>query len=393
MAYDNSLIADLKTVLGWDDYQDTGEIPSLGSPYNDTVSGQFYQQFNSAVRLDNILACLPVHSTLSDLDKLKAYLDKTETTAINEALNEIETIKQIDNQGKNLVSSKVIFKVGRKVSTQTNQSYFCGVMFEVKNSVSIRATINRIGLYLTGAVTNLDLYLFHSSKEAVVQQFTFTSAITNSFAWNEIERILDFDDGTNTGGTWYLGYYQDDLSTQTSAAISYNAMNWVDGYCGSCGTVSASEKNAYAAIRDKVIMSGFYVPAASLPVSKTERFEPNVVIKTNTNNWGFNFHISVTCNLTQFWKENKKTLKNVIGLSVAMKVLSDMKASAQINNVSEHLKVMIIRDLEGANDTGLKPLWELREEAINALILDEGNISKDCLPCARKPRTNYRAIG
>ena len=395
MAYDNSLIAELRAVVGWDDYQDTGQIAALGAPYDVTDSGQFYQQFNSAVRLDNILACLPVHSTLSDLDKLKAYLTKTETTAINGVLNDIEVKKQIGNQGQDLISSNIIFNVGRKISTQTNQGYFCGVMFEVKDSIGIRATINRIGLYLTAAVTDLDLYLFHSSKEAAVQQFTFTSAITNSFAWNELTTPLnlDYDNGVNSGGCFYLGYYQTDLAAEPSAAVSYNAMNFTDGYCGSCGGVSTTDSNAYKAIRGKVVMQGFYVPAASLPVSKTERFDNDVVIKTNSNNWGFNFHISVACNLTSFWKANKLTLKKVIGLSVAIKVLSDIKASNQINNVSEHLKVMIIRDLEGAEDTGLSPLWLLRKMAIDALILDEGSISKDCLPCARKPQTKYGAIG
>jgi hypothetical protein len=390
MAYDNALIAELQKVIGWSDYQDTAQIAALGSPLNDTLSGQYYQQFNSA---DNILACLPVNSTLTDDAKLQAYLDKVEVDSINAALNEIEDVKQIGNQGNSLIASNVIFNVGRKVSTLTNQSYFCGVMFEVKNSTAIRATINRIGLYLTAAVTDLDLYLFHSSKEAVVQQFQFTTATSNSFAWNEIERELSYDDGVNVGGTWYLGYYQDDLATATTAAVNYNAMNWIDGYCGSCGSVSSSDSSAYTSIRNKVVMTGFYVPSASLPVSKTERFEPSVVIKTNTSNWGFNFHISVDCNLTQFWKDNKRSLKKVIGYSVAIKVLEDMKASNQINNVSEHLKVMIIRDLEGTNDTGAIPLWKRRMMAINALILDEGNVSSDCLPCARKPQTRYGAIG
>jgi hypothetical protein len=266
-------------------------------------------------------------------------------------------------------------------------------MFEVNESTGIRATINRIGLYLTTAVTNLDLYLFHSSKEAVVSQFTFTTTTVNSFAWNVIEAVLDFDDGVNTSGTWYLGYYQDDLVAQipASAAIQYTAQNWIGGYCSVCG--GGAYDAAYKSIRNRVVMSGFYVQGANLPVAKTERFEPSTVIKTNNNNWGFNFHISVGCNLTQFWKENRLTLKKVIGLSVAMKVLEMMKFSSQINNVEESVKIMIIRDLEGANDTGSMPLWEKLEKAIDALNLDEGNLNKDCLPCARKPKTTYGAIG
>ena len=118
-------------------------------------------------------------------------------------------------------------------------------------------------------------------------------------------------------------------------------------------------------------MQGFYVQSANLPASKTERFDPTTVIKTNSNNWGFNFHISVTCNLTQFWIENRSTLKKVIGLKVAMKVLEMMKFSSQINNIEESVKIMIVRDLEGATDTGSKPLSEKLEDAVEEVARDE----------------------
>jgi hypothetical protein len=203
--------------------------------------------------------------------------------------------------------------------------------------------------------------------------------------------ILDFDNGTNSGGTFYLGYYQSDLALQPSQAIQYTAQNWLNGYCNQCG--QGANDAAYKSIRNRVFMSGFYVQGANLPVSKTERFEPSTAIKTNSNNWGFNFHISVGCNLTQFFKENRLTLKKVIGLKVAMKVLEMMKFSSQINNIEEAVKIMIIRDLEGASDTGNIPIWQRLESAINALNLDEGNLHKDCLPCARKPKTTYGAIG
>jgi hypothetical protein len=246
-------------------------------------------------------------------------------------------------------------------------------------------------LYLTAAVTDLDLYLFHSSQEQAIEQFTFTSTTTNSFSWNTISRSLDWDDGTITGGTFYLGYYQNDLATQTSAAIQYTAMNWLHGYCNQCGQKSSDL--AYKSISTRLSMTGFYVQSANLPVSKTERFDPTVVIKTNSSNHGFNFHISISCNLTQFWKDNKLTLKNVIGVKVAMKVLEMMKFSSQINNVEESVKIMIIRDLEGASDTGNIPMWQRLQSAINALNFDEGNLNKDCLPCARKPVTRFGAIG
>ncbi len=384
--FDNSVVAELKKVLGWRDFWDLTEIPTLGSPLNDTESGEYFQDFSGAMRLDYISSLLAPNRPLT------TYLDTVETEAITQVLNDIETTKQIGNAGMDLAASEVVFSQGNKQATLVNQSQFCGVMFEVMDSVGLRATINRIGLYLTTPVTNLDLYLFHSSQEAAVAQYTFTSTSSNSFSWNEIEVKLDFDYGSNTtGGMWYLGYYQDDLAAQPSAAIQYTAMNWLNGYCGGCGR--RQENNAYHSIRNRVFMQGFYVQSANLPASKTERFDPTTVIKTNSNNWGFNFHVSVTCNLTQFWIENRATLKKVIGLKVAMKVLEMMKFSSQINNIEESVKIMIVRDLEGASDTGSMPMWQRLKSAINALILDEGNLGEDCLPCARKPKTNYGAVG
>jgi len=143
----------------------------------------------------------------------------------------------------------------------------------------------------------------------------------------------------------------------------------------------------------RLVMSGFYVPMGSLPGPKDEIFDPAVVVKTNSNNWGFNFNITVGCNMTQFWTDNRRTLATVLGMAVAMKVLEMYRSSLQINNVEESLKISIIRDLEGTLDTQNPPLNQRLNEAIEALVLDEGNLNTDCLPCARKPRTTYGAIG
>ena len=384
--FDFSVVADLKQVLGWKDFWDLTEIPTLGSPLNDTLTGEYYQDFSGALRLDYISSLLPPNRTLVE------YLDTVETESITQVLNTIVTEKEIGNFGKDIATNDVVYNVGRKVANITNESRFCGVMFEVKDSTGIRATINRIGLYLTAAVTNLDLYLFHSSQDTSIATYQFTTASTNSFSWQEIRRTLDFDDGAISGGTWYIGYYQDDLAAQTSQAVQYNAMNWLNGYCNQCGRQSIQNDIDYKSIRNRLFMQGFYVPAASLPVVGT-MFDPVVAVKTNANNWGFNFNISIGCNLTQFWKDNRRSMKDVIGLKVAMKVLEMMKFSSQINNIEEAVKIMIIRDLEGATDTKNPPLNQKLATAIKALNLDQGNLNSDCLPCARKPKSTYGAIG
>lgn len=383
--FDNSVVAILKTVLGWKDYWDLTEIPSLGSPLNDSLTGEYYQDFNGALRLDYINSLLPPNRTLTE------YLDTVETEGITQALNRIVEEKQIGGYGKTIATNDVVYNAARKSANITNTSYFCGVMFEVCLSTGVRATINRIGLYLTAAVTDLDLHLFHSSQETSVATFQFTAG-AGGFTWNEIRRTLDYDDGTISGGTWYIGYYQDELAAQSSQAVQYTAMNWLHGYCNSCGGGSAQNDVNYKSIRNRLYMQGFYVPAAQVPAVGT-MFDPTIVIQTNNNNWGFNFNITIGCDLTQFWKDNRRAFKNVIGMSVAMKVLEMMKFSSQINNIEESVKIMIIRDLEGTADTNNPPLNQKLAEAIEALNLDMGNVGGDCLPSARKPKSKFGAAG
>lgn len=384
MLYDSRVITELKKVIGWKDQLWTG-VPALGAPLNDTEIGQYYQSVHSALRLDYIDALKERSRDLGE------YLDEVEAEAIQTLLNTIQTSRQLGNDGNTISTNDVIYELGSKTASVTNESRFCGVMFSLKHQTGISAVINRVGLYLTSAVTDLELYLFHSSQGQKVNSYVFTTNKNNSFSWQEIRIQLEHDTSSISGGTWYLGYYQDDLGAQASQAVSYTAMNWQNGYCGTCD--NGVKQGKYETISSKLAMKGFYVPSASLPIDKDESFNPDVVIKTNTNNWGFNFNISVGCNLSQFWIDNRRTLANCIGLSVAKRVLEDMKFSSQINNIEQSVRVMIVRDLEGAADTGSKPLHERLSEAIEGLKLDEGNLHKDCLPCARKPKTSYKAIG
>lgn len=384
MLHDNRTITALKKVIGWKDQTWTG-VPALGSPLNDTEINQYYQSYHSAIRLDYIESLLERNRTI------ESYLDEVETEAIQELLNDIEVSRQLGNDGNTLATNDIIYNVGTRKQTIINESRFCGVMFELKNEIGINAIINRVGLYLTGGATNLDLYLFHSSQSQVVQKFQFNSTAANSFSWDDIRIQLEIDNGVIAGGVWYLGYYQDDLSAQSIQAVRYKAMNFDLGYCFSCDKGVSQAK--YESITKHLGLKGFYVPQPSLPVDKDEMFNTDVAVKTNSNNWGFNFNISIGCNLSQFWIDNRRKLANCIGLSVAIKVLEMMKFSSQINNIEEGVKIMIIRDLEGAQDTRNTPLWAKRKAAMKALKLDQGGINKACLPCARKPRTKYGAIG
>jgi len=272
-------------------------------------------------------------------------------------LNDLQSLKKLRHSGRDLVNNKLIHDQVLKNKPILNEGRFVGVEFCLNSGqMGVRACINRLGLYLTAAETNLTLYLFNSLQEDAVQTFSFNSTKSNSFTWlNEVINI-DYSDGSdNEGGIWYLGYYQKDLSGQ---AISYDVLDWRNGYCNKCD--NGLRSSLYNSIAKYVTMSPFYVPSSQLPADG-KLFDPQNIIYTYTNNWGFNFNIE------------------------------DMRASNELSSMEQNIQMVIMRDLEGDSETKMRPFWAKRQSALKGTMLDQAGINKVCLPCAKKGPT-YGAV-
>ncbi len=379
--FDDRAIAELKKVVGWRDYFDPTEIPNLPANLTESESGQKFQDFHPSLKLNYIQALIQENETLDD------YLDRVETSAIVTMLNDLQSLKKLRHSGRDLVNNKLIHDQVLKNKPILNEGRFVGVEFCLNSGqMGVRACINRLGLYLTAAETNLTLYLFNSLQEDAVQTFSFNSTKSNSFTWlNEVINI-DYSDGSdNEGGIWYLGYYQKDLSGQ---AISYDVLDWRNGYCNKCD--NGLRSSLYNSIAKYVTMSPFYVPSSQLPADG-KLFDPQNIIYTYTNNWGFNFNISIKCNLTQFWIDNRLSMVNAIGTSVALRILEDMRASNELSSMEQNIQMVIMRDLEGDSETKMRPFWAKRQSALKGTMLDQAGINKVCLPCAKKGPT-YGAV-
>jgi hypothetical protein len=295
-------------------------------------------------------------------------------------LNKMQTFKKLNNSGQDLARNNLIYDNVLKNKPIINESRFVGVEFALNDtSVGIRAIINRVGLYLTTAQPSLTLYLFNSLQEDAVNTYTFTSVNANSFTWLETQINIDYQDSTGTdGGIWYLGYYQDDLVGQ---AIQYDVLNWQNGYCQKCDGGTRSSK--FNSISKYVNMSPFYVSGSSLP-AVGKLFDADDIVYNYTCNFGLNFNVSVVCNLSQFWIDNRLTMVNAIGKTVVLKILQMMKASSQISAIEQNVQFNIIRDLEGDRETQSVPFWQQAERSIKATNFDQSNINSTCVPCARK---------
>tara|TARA_R110000824_G_scaffold395070_5_gene595380 strand:- start:6048 stop:7190 length:1143 start_codon:yes stop_codon:yes gene_type:complete len=372
--FDNRAIAELKKVVGWRDHWDITEIPALSAALTTTESGQYYQDYHPSVRLDYIQALLPSNYPLA------TFLDDIESSAINQMLEKMITQKKLNNAGMDLARNDLIYDNILKDRPIINESRFVGVEFSLNSdSIGLRAVIHRIGLYLTVAQPSMNLYLYNSLQPKEVAKYSYTSAVSDCFTWLAQQVTIDYSDGSdNSGAVWYLGYYQDDLVGQ---AVLYDSLNWKNGYCRTCGGGDRSTK--YNSISRYITMSPFYVEGVNLPAVGT-MFDTDDMVKTPSTNYGFNFNISIVCNLTQFWIDNRSTMTNAIGKIVALKVLEMMKASSQVSAIEQNVQINIIRDLEGDSDTRQVPFWAQVERAVKTTNLDQANVNSTCVPCARK---------
>lgn len=378
--FDSRTITELKKVVGWKDHWDTTEIPALSSALKTTESGQHYQDYHPSVRLDYIQALLPSNYALT------TFLDDIETSAINQLLEKMITDKKLNNAGMDLAKNNLIYDNVLKDKSIINQGRFVGIEFSFNsNSIGLRAVINRIGLYLTAIQTSLKIHVFNSLQPSSTY-YTFSSATANAFTWLEQDITLDYADGSdNAGGVWYIGYYQNDLDGQ---AIQYDDLNWKNGYCRSCDGGKRASK--YNSISKYLTMSPFYVDSADLPASGT-LWDTDKMKYTDSNNFGFNFNISIKCNLSQFWIDNRLTMTNAIGKIVAYKVLQMMKSSSQVSGIEQNVQIGIIRDIEGDANIGQQPYWKQVERAVETTNFDQSNVNSTCVPCARKG-ASYGAI-
>ena len=378
--FDSRTITELKKVVGWKDHWDTTEIPALSSALKTTESGQHYQDYHPSVRLDYIQALLPSNYALT------TFLDDIETSAINQLLEQMITDKKLNNAGMDIARNNLIYDNVLKDKSIINEGRFVGIEFSLKpNSIGLRATINRIGLYLTTTQSAMKIHIFNSLQPSGTF-YSFVGTTANAFTWLEQIINLDYSDGTNNeGGVWYIGYYQNDLDGQ---AIKYDDLNWKNGYCKSCDGGKRADK--YNSINKYLDMNPFYVDSANLPAVGT-MFNTDDMVYTPSNNYGFNFNISIKCNLTQFWIDNRLTMTNAIGKIVAYKVLQMMKSSSQVSGIEQNVQIGIIRDIEGDANIGQEPYWKQVERAVETTNFDQSNVNSTCVPCARKG-ASYGAI-
>lgn len=378
MLYDPIAIDRMENVVGWANFYDTNEIPALPSNLTTTESGLRIQDGMGLVRLDYIKALLPRGRDL------EAFLAEIRRRSIVMVLNRVTMNRSLTNTGNALVSGKLIGQQLYSANPLINQSRFVGIRFKLKQSTGLRIILNRIGLSLSEPQT-LTLYLFSSLNPTAVNTINLVVNNAGQFSWTEEDAAITIDvdaANSNSGAVWYLGYYQDDL---VGRAYQYKTLNWLSGYCTSCGSSAySSYHKTWKSISKHVEMVPFYVAGASLPPNRSDFFDEKDCVFDQSNNHGFNFNMSVWCNLTQYWIDNRLAFAQAIHLQTQQQILEMYKASSQSSGVEQNVQALALRELESDKDTKAMSLPYRIDKAIRAIRLDQGSTNDHpCLPCAK----------
>lgn len=218
----------------------------------------------------------------------------------------------IDRQplyGKEANLAGAISKTGR----------FVGIRIRAKKRrLAIRPL--RVGLQLTGPVTNLPLYVFHSSDSAPVATILLTGSTSGRTVWADTAAKLVDDEGY-----YLIGYYESDLPVSVQAVGAERG--WDVSGCSSC---SGSDYALASARLPYVSIESVYV--LNPGVSGVMGWADEQTVKLQT--WGLNLLIDVRCDATSMLLDNRDMLLNGLRKQIACDVLEEISTSTRLNGIA-----------------------------------------------------------
>jgi hypothetical protein len=244
----------------------------------------------------------------SVVNLLSEKLTAITRAAINKVVNRIFTDKKIDGATKSIFENVQLFDgAGSLLNKEIGQGRFVGFEIILASHRDITTIIRRIGTQFTAPNPGgLKIHLFHSSQEDPIKVWDLVLLKTNSFEWSKLQdddlkdwvlRYLDEDH--QPGGSFYLGYYEDDLPGM-AINRAYDFAN-APG-CTSCGMNYNywSQWSRYMQINPIEIASAYLVDIKPTDPGGAKLWD----IRKNgyqwTKNYGLNLDLSVVMLPTSF---------------------------------------------------------------------------------------------
>lgn len=368
------VITALNKLIGWRNHYDLTEVPALAASLNTSETGEFFQDYHPVCDLKVVNAIKP------DNQDLDLYLQQKTDSAILQMVNEIILRKRDGRITKSIIQdTELIDSNAWTGDTIASSDRFVGLAIKTLNQIGLQAAIKRFSGHFTDNQT-ITFYLFHSSQKSHIKTYELVIDSAPDIKWFDTEEIILSARTKNiSGGVYYFGYYEEDI---TGFALNVNNHNWTT--CGTCNGHSMRKRNMDV-INNSVEVVPFYVDN----FTKLELPSPENIEIDFDYTWGINFSMNVGCEYTQFILDNKISMKNIIGKSVVYAILKDCQYSQNLNFIEESVRHMIVRDLEGAKDSNYVNIADQLEREMKAVKFDQSKLSTSCLAADTYKTPNY----
>ncbi len=317
------------------------------------------------------------------------WLEQKTKSSIAKLVRNVFTQKALLGKTKTLLENVKFYDgAGRMADRELKRGRFVGIQFDVHRYNFISPIIPRIGVQFTELQTDLNIYLYHSSQDEPLATFNInatnhTKAV--SMQWIDLNwRLKYFDVNTDAGGSYYLGYYEDDLTGQ---AI-YKSVDYSKG-CNTCrSSKSFNLWNKYFTVKSiEVNSSDIELDKSIWDVSKNRYGQ--------ITNWGLNFEVSSECDVSDFICDRATDFIEPIITQVTYDLLQEMALSVRNSGLEGEVKGLSTGALQGidqGNRSYIMGIQEELNEQIESMSFDLSDLNSPCLPCNNKHGIKWTAI-
>lgn len=431
-------LSSLKTGLkGWIGFKDSDDpaIPLIDSGITASSSGAYWDEFHSMLHPDLLYYVSPNYEantysaysgsvtydtgdkvvnsyvpwqskTDSNMGHIPAvgtywetlfsvWLGERVNSSVARLFNKLSTNKKLQGSTKSIFSNLQLFTGAGKLSeTITNSSRLVGLAITPKNVNNIQVVLNQIGLQFTAAQTTIYIYLWHSSRKAYYKRQAVTTTGTNQFNWvsltDFILNYVDFANDIESGGTWYIGYFEGDI---TGNAVN-KSYDFYTGPCIGCPNTLLDNITKYNLWSKYVDVLPFSVSYANLDGTNLPAIE-NIDYYESTN-FGINLSLTVRPDLTEMVLDNKAIITYPLGLQFANDMIEWMVANpaTRINPPHSLAKIdaqRLMYELTGDRNTYSQGIKGDLTDALEGLATDLSNVSA-ALPKNKPSGIKFGAI-
>lgn len=390
-------------------------LVGIGSP---GTSGLDVLNAHPLLTAENIEAITPSEYN-GNTTKADEWLKDQQTASIVQVVQRFCADKQTWRQSRDILQRKPFFDgAGRIKNVIANSSKVVGFEITPVRAMGVTVVIEKIGMQFARAVEPTDeanyipVYLFHSSQPDPVREMQCSIKADGRFAWitpkeplslpyvrynkpqsRQVATRLGTDDekittvsydGTDTGGSWYLVYAQNDLPQ------GYEAVNvskdWSREPCGTCNIGSLQD---WRILTKYVQVAPFMVAETKDELGKFDKklWDVSEMMYTPTQSYGLNCIISVSCDLSDFIISQKDNFAQAIQLQTAYNLLRAiaMNPFARVNRAqSNAMRSDILYELDGNTEGRPTGIGYRLEQSYKALRISTEGIDRICLACANK---------